>query len=265
MLIDRRYVKWSVCCVFFFLRRLQKWLARTRVFFCLIDASLIANRIWILNINLEQENKRAHATRAIHDAISKDRRFLFTSVSEARDGMPKNRNKLRLEETEENRGCWRVFACAKCSSCIHGVFKVAICWKTTCTHCSHCANVRARSLARTHTHTLQNPTADSLSMNEHLVYLLTYSHYDARNDFIIYYFFRLFGLSAACTYVFFFAQAALEVCFTNAFAGRSFRTIHRMHRKMQFWLWNEIVAEGGLTASQKKKNSQISSTQRPQF
>lgn len=82
--------------------------------------------------------------------------------------------------------------------------------------------VRARTLPTV----CSTHAADSLSMNEHLVYLLTYSHYDARNDYF-YYFFRcrfcvpytLYNTEWPMFSIFFFAssQRTKRVLFTCMF------------------------------------------------
>lgn len=99
-----------------------------------------------------------------------------TSISGPEHGTPKNGT---TNEMRRNRRGPRRLACVCVRKVlIHVVFKVAVRWKITCT----LYPLSKRPLARAHTH---KPTADSLSMNEHLVYLLTYSHYDARNDYFI--------------------------------------------------------------------------------
>lgn len=144
-----------------------------------------------------------------------------TSISGPEHGTPKNGT---TNEMRRNRRGPRRLACVCVRKVlIHVVFKVAVRWKITCT----LYPLSKRPLARAHTH---KPTADSLSMNEHLVYLLTYSHYDARND----YFIISFAASPRILRMFFFSFEAFAANESYAFLIGRIRTIHRVHRKMQF-------------------------------
>lgn len=216
--VDGSALRKEIGLLFFSLRRLQKWLARTRG---LLSNWRITHRhqnclpeLFYLNINLEQEkNKRAcHAryrmvlTIPILNVQCSNTIFLHFNF-DARNGMSKNGNKLRLDGTEEGRD---FLACV----CVRKVLIVLTWCVQGCVfdeklrvRCSHCANVRERALARSLAHTT---TDGRLSVNERAPCVPTYVFPLWCAKRLFFYFFRWFGLSTATPYVFSLFQAPHE-------------------------------------------------------